>query len=1438
MTELGGYELVREVQRSALGSVWTARQAGSAGPAAFAVKRSQPDPEVLGVEHANRVLQVFLNTVEALERAGRGCKGFAPVLARGVREDGAFWVTHWCARGSAEKLVVTRAAIDAADLDRVVRSAATALKGYWEACGRGHGNLKASNVLIRGEADVADCEILLTDPLPDDEADAARDMAADVRSLGEIIHRLVTRQPPGDRVGRTVRDGPEWEALGKSGPAWRDLCERLVSPDPTAGPASLDEIIEAIPSASASGSGRGKLAGLAVAAVVLLGGGAATYFVMTQGKQATNTVSTSGASTGKAWLEFARGYQSVHGIFQSLNGEVPDRDGKNVRRADLYTRDPNLQGIVEAAPKFAANAQDSFYPSSMVRLDRVERLLHTRISTETNQQFEERMAGYAAAAGPRLERARLALASVRATITKWPARREIAERAKAWEGRGWSQASRAVAQVIDPLKTFDSWDTVDAESANGYKAAADATLSAMDWIVLRGMAIKQAEDAWAESLEAGESLKRVGDPLLARFGEWVQSEARRLGSESTSADVGEFAKSMGAMAELGRRLQAFVGGEFERVDGDEWAKSPVLKLLSSASVLNPKSFEDWMQEAVKADFRILDASADPTLPWPKNPPNAGAQRELAAARDEIQQLGGNAAESLKDESVRLAALEARAKEVGEKPWSRATRAEKEKSAGEVVQDATKLVDAIQSRRRAEVTKLASSREQLEKQREGLRGLPFPDARLQAAWSASLRRMDADADRLKEAVTAASARHASLKRLEEVTPTWTARESPWAGDFARAAASERDRAIAGVVNAWQGGLPPDSPAEPDSIGKAGEDYATARKGLETLDAALRGISDALSLAYSPAEPRSEAPTIQELSAEARKNPGFDLVKNAPSVRAVIDALEESERVERANAAGSLDAIGKGSSPSAIVSLWRRRASLDGWPATMNDLITARASLESAAQTIDAIADVERKRKLRAEAETLAQASWRRGAATARTVEEFRQALSLRAAYRMDTDVALNASETPESVRYNAALLALLAKLKPDVGVEPTDEQSRAALEEFAGQFAGAAPGAAGAVLGEVRSLLDAREDPTPKVDLTRLGPGSVGWICDNPEGDTLVFVSPGGVRLAFARLPDAGDAPAAYIGLTEVPIAVVTDLCRRDRAACEQLALAFEAQAGENLKNFTTQQRLRGWHWRGNAFEPREVWQDEEMWRKVRDFYAADARREAPTSQSPIQAIGPADAVLIANFLGCRLPTRDEHLRSRALGDAGNANLRDETWSKHLAHVIRQRANPLYRGANTNEFVWPDSNGFWIDGPPRLNPRESLATAGTGNDETLWFREVPTNPTKPVDLVGNAAEYVLTSEVRPGASTWEAAKNAVKNAAGAVAVIGASAISPPTVDPLKAEPCANEARNNLGYADTGMRLAFTAEGAVAPRPSLAKRAGELLNQDEAFWLAGR
>lgn len=275
-------------------TVWLARKSGAQDGRQFAIKclavhrdeKTHASDETLGADPGLE----FVETVKQLKKAeAEGARDFAPIHAFGTSDYGSWYATEYCARGSLKTWINLRGGMDSAALRQVVSSLAQGCKSLKRICGRSHGNLKPSNVLLHGKSrPLKSTPLLMVDPMPVSTTRVAematenRMMvqnifeAQDLRAIGELILQLVEGRliESGADYNYPIESSPEWQKLGKDEPRWRGLCNRLIDPQLDLGKTNLDWLAKQCP----AGVNAQIILIPVAAAVVMAAAGAAIYF--------------------------------------------------------------------------------------------------------------------------------------------------------------------------------------------------------------------------------------------------------------------------------------------------------------------------------------------------------------------------------------------------------------------------------------------------------------------------------------------------------------------------------------------------------------------------------------------------------------------------------------------------------------------------------------------------------------------------------------------------------------------------------------------------------------------------------------------------------------------------------------------------------------------------------------------------------------------------------------------------------------------------------------------------------------------------------------------------------------------------------------------------------------------------------------------------------
>ncbi len=278
MSSYGDYQVIKEIGWSNGATLYSARKGNEENYAvkvfSLAFFGFAGDDDAKAAKFAN----LFNSRIENQKKAANQSPRFAPIFQEGYDTDSAWYVTRLYSN-SVQKLIEAHTELKAEEFFTLVSSIVAATVEFKKICGRSHGNVKATNVFLPKPGKSGLGELVLGDSDPGDESKAAECELADMRGVGEIIHRLVINENREEEYWKlppppTLQD---WVGIfGKDAEAWRSLCARLLEPDLTIHNYNLEELSFDIarlkPQPSVSQKQK-----FAIAAVVLVLGIAAAY---------------------------------------------------------------------------------------------------------------------------------------------------------------------------------------------------------------------------------------------------------------------------------------------------------------------------------------------------------------------------------------------------------------------------------------------------------------------------------------------------------------------------------------------------------------------------------------------------------------------------------------------------------------------------------------------------------------------------------------------------------------------------------------------------------------------------------------------------------------------------------------------------------------------------------------------------------------------------------------------------------------------------------------------------------------------------------------------------------------------------------------------------------------------------------------------------------
>lgn len=1425
MAEYGGFEPETLLHRGALAEVWAGRVPGGGGGAEgkVAIKIYRPPVGIIGREAADAGVKAFGESVEIQRRAAAspqpGARHWLGVRAAGRIESGsegedgvvdaperAYVVTELAERGSVGRLICGAATIDGAVLANVTGSVLGALRAVEADQRRGHGDLRASNILMVDDAAPSVCRVVLCDPAAGSEA-AGPDRGGDLRRLGEIVFGLVVRREYGGAW--PVALSPSWQHLGPRGEEWLGLTNALLDPRGAGGAgaysAKLQELagtVERLSAASMAAPARRKrvlvAGGLALAGVVAVGvilgrggsGGAGA-------EQEVRWVQEPAAA--ERWRRLCDDYYNWLWTLRDL-GQRPAVSGKGLpseTRRELYAAvSPEL---LEALKPFV---EAGSHPGSIAGLGAAEP--------------DFRALGIAPSAAARsdggvgkTERLSAQVEELREFLTqRWSVMRGLDGAAADWSARGWAGPAAAAEAIAQRVREA---------VAQGSQVSAAVDRAAVEGNRVAGLAARVRAIA-----AAAEGMKAAGDPVLERMegavnravAEGLAAEAKAASDEVALAALeSELTRVEGTVA----RVERFVAGEWKNIDAGELRRSAEYAALAADERPGLARMEEWMALAARY----------PALPPEENPaPAVAAAWEVlrGVVREYDEAIGGK---QPLEPGVRAAVekIGERVDRLGRLGWVARNRGEIERQSAELGREITGVKAGIESRLSEYRREAARSREEVVQQARAERSIVPGSEAIDAEWR---RRRDEALARLggaekDEIVAAMTGLRAGLRELDAQTPR-ALDEGGGGGAGARLAAVTRQRreqlvgraaaemsaeemssaaAIAGKVAA---------PAR--EYGAWVEQVRGLREKVDRVDRHLRG-GYGLEEPIADGDGRTAAAVWAECAASALMSEG--------EIGAAVETMKS--RIERLAAmAGERDGRAlitavEGAGPEDVdvaLAAWSRMRSEEvGWPRNMQEVEAGRGVRAAVELRIRSGAVEGRREELLRRVAGEFAAAWSRYAAAAMSAAtdaagKQRAAREVVAALEpmgvKDDEIASG------RMRYNAAVARLETGLKND-----DDAATAGAVARFVEAARGLPPEVRGservsALVTAIEPLARDRAGQAAAVDPLKLGPGGKAIAGRSEDSGRLLVFEVDGVPVRFVRVEfqrAGGGEDVSYVGECEVSIALFEKLLSRGGIARERFLERVGIDPSDD--GWTGP---RAWEWRaGRTLRPSQYW----VTSRPQYLSTAPAHAEGiaatepgarergvaaaaggnPRASLPMHRISAEMARAAAGAIGCRVPTVEEWRAAR--GQVGTAaesswNLRDRTFAKQYAHVDEV----MKRGGMGFADPYPKPDAF------SYAPSAGGVAAREFDDGVMWFRDADAGEQVFRNLIGNVAEYVAAGNER-------------------VLIIGGSALS----DSAVAVDQAVEAQTAYTPADVGLRLAFSATGSRLTQPPLARQVAERL-----------
>lgn len=1415
-------------------SVFAARRRGDGSsesePARYALKVCRPDAAVIGAAGAARVVEMFTERARVAREVGESAGArWAKVYGVGrVAADegdgggggggaGAYWGTDLGTRGTCERLVAGKVRLDSRALAMLIGEVVEGLRDLDRALKRGHGDLRASNILLRGEGDWGPETVLLCDPAvltAEQEtqtgvAGSPREKGADLRSLGELIHLLVTHQPW--KGEWPIEPTPEWTAMGREGAKWREVAEALLNPNESAIRPGLDDLVGRFAKLrETSGKRRPLMLAGAAALLLAIGVGTAVY-VFSEHEQLTQTKWS--VQTEDRWKELCNAYRGWYSVLHAGLVRSPSAvlagasDRKFSTRREAYgALDPELKALMDLP-----GVGDGFDPWGIAR-----------VSKDTELTYLGRTPGKYAQSDQGVDKTEQALSAIDALkkglTEEWSTPRVLGERGAEFRQRGWTKGAEFVEGVAAGAKPEQSPDVC----------------AAIDQVVATAPLVASVQAAWERILRAGETVKGINDPVLAKFAESAPAmvgAGLQTPGTARREDLLALQRRAGAVAEIGEKLASFVQREWAAIDSESFYAGEKFASLKSGAP-SMEAYGEWLAEARR--HPSLDPSLDPRR-------GMDVPGTLAATEERLRGLAKPPVVIEPDAGVRTlidrVGADWRAVSPEAMVWSRRNQSRVESEAARLkteMEEIGRAVEGLAERRRSEIAAGAAG------VRDRLRATATVAGGSAAANAAWVRWRDGliasvPEEEFPRLESRAKALESALGELAGKTfpPAMEKVEGgDWRGVIAESTARELELRIGAVLER----AGPAAPADPAAlIGAAGASAAEYSEWLnkvarmrEELGAAEKQLNEgAVGGADDPER------TISAWSA--------DPVAQRPEISGAIASLKERAAATAAvRKETSVDALltrvltPDPAKPELALAAWRRLGDADvAWPANVTAAGRVGEVKSSLAKVVSAIPSESRRADLNRQISADLSLRWRAMAGKITTPRE------LEAATGLMKDYSVGEAELDPRLKYNLLVMRLRkAGADPKAPDEGVVEAIRVFEREVGGLSDGVGRSAkAAAVLGAVMPIANGEEPVRPKIDPRTLGPGKVlGAQAGTQEGDRLTFTR-GGMTLEFIRIETDGEP--VFLSTREMSIGDVIEIFGGQsawpeaRKSTPAFSAAEAAWTGPRGWTFDPKQEITLGNW---------LRRDENMSAQMPAYapgigvpgqiaeIAASAGGE-PTREHPIQSISPVTLALAARAIGCRLPTAGEWAAAYKQFAGGatpaGANLRDATFLKQRQHVAAMQSQVV----NKTSFQWPDAN-ICLPGQGAAPPSGERATTRAENDGVLWFAKTQSDTGPMHHLVGNVAEFVVVDgpKLEAAAANVRAIEPLLEQG---LAVIGGSALSPPELAIDKAMPV-DLLMAEEGFADVGARLAFSATGTAPARESFASRLSKAVT-DEAFIL---
>ncbi len=588
MASFGRYQTVRELHRGGFTVLYSGRTAENP-EAKYVIKVFQPSTFLLETEQVKVESDLFLNSAQVQQKtAVSGAQYWAPIHKFGSIPDGAFFATDKYDR-SLQQLIDSNIALSTQALHKIIESVTKGLIELKKACGRPHGNLKATNILIAGKGDMSQTTIVLSDPLPNEHIDTAVHWDSDLRDIAEFIYQLVIHRPSPNVDGWQAQDTKEWAKLGKQAQEWRSLCNRLLVSHMKPGTITLEILIEELARLKkikpVLSTPRLLIAAgflvIAVAAIICIkstmsSGKAAemedwnhllTEYFGWVDKLRTELGGPTENDREKRW----RGSPDLSIIVENIKGKEKASLPYYVsRRAGLLERDLKNKTIEQLQNENRVRIYDKETKNALKAIEVVKCFFDLKSEPNSFRFFND----------PNLP-------MDKQEYRKWPVLVQIQQVSKKFGSRGWQGHEKYLLNMVDDIKP----DPNIAEH--------------VDKILELQPSLGDIKSCWTEIENNEKIIANSGDPFVTRFSNYIKQEPAIVLDINTRADVNNVSKKL--LDELQNRKQ--LSRKLARSINDNWQKlKDNQEIIKNTGNPTLAKFPDYIQS--KLASVDLDALAE------------------------------------------------------------------------------------------------------------------------------------------------------------------------------------------------------------------------------------------------------------------------------------------------------------------------------------------------------------------------------------------------------------------------------------------------------------------------------------------------------------------------------------------------------------------------------------------------------------------------------------------------------------------------------------------------------------------------------------------------------------------------------------------------------------------------------------------------------------